>query len=79
MTKAEYFAIVDKYDMKEFLDNEVTQEVIGHYVVTDGYIDELDQMMENSWPNGNVSVERLSFPLNEVVYRLFPPKNWLRF
>lgn len=77
MTKTEYYAVVDKYNMKEFFDNVVTREVIGHYIVADGYIDELDRMMESSWPYGNVSVERLSFPLDEVVYRLFPPKNWL--
>ena len=77
MTKAEYYAIVDKYNMRKLFDNEITRGAVGHYVVTDEYVDELDQMMKKSWPYGNVSVDRWNIPTNQVIYKLFPPKNWL--
>lgn len=76
MKKSEYYEIVSKYQMEDLINNEVNREIIGHYVVTNKCVDELDEIVKNSWPEGNVSATRM-YMAGEYLYKLFPPKNWI--
>lgn len=78
MTKSEYRALVEKYDMT-IMTHPITRQNWGHYLDTDHYIDELDAIVDRKELD-NVNGTRSSCvddgKLIDVRYTIIPPANW---
>lgn len=78
MTKKEYRALTEKYNMN-MLTEEITGQNWGYYLDTDHYIDELDALADRDGLH-NVMVERIAALDGDKVvnirYKLVPPSDW---
>ena len=81
MKKAELQQIVDKYNFDLLRDNEITREVVGFWLVSQGLIPELDDLVDSQ--DGNylgpwgVYFVRFYCGLDYYRYVIYPPNSWL--
>lgn len=78
MTKEKMLEIVAKYGMQELLNDEITKEQVGWYIVSDGPIDELEALVEcTDFVDIGFYVDRQYWEAGKHYYRMFVPKTWL--
>lgn len=78
MTKEKMLEIVAKYGMQELLNDEITKEQVGWYIVSDGPIDELESLVDcTDLVDIGFYVDRQYWEAGKRYYRMFAPKTWL--
>ena len=70
MKKSEYAAIVSKYNMQPLLTDEITRKQCGWYLVSDHYIDELDELADAPRLS-NATVRRETLSPGYIRYTLY--------
>lgn len=78
MTKGKMLEIVAKYGMQKLLNDEITKEQVGWYIVSDGPIDELESLVDCiDLVDIGFYVDRQCWEAGKHYYQMFAPKTWL--